>query len=84
MIAACPDPEAIKKLCKIIKLSPCECALVGDADSDLTMAHEAGISVILGYTAGWTQSPSLTKHQHLVHHWDELSIQQNSKVFLFH
>ncbi len=70
-----PDPNAIQSLCKILKLSPSECALIGDADSDLVMAQKAGVGIILGYTAGWTHSPYLTKHHELIHHWDELSIQ---------
>ena len=69
-----PNPEAAKKLCRILNLKPSECALIGDADSDLRMAHQAGMGLILGYTAGWSTPPSLNEHQHLIHHWDELDI----------
>jgi len=70
-----PDPAAVIKLCKALMLEPSECALIGDADSDLQMAHKAGIGIVLGYTSGWTQPAQLTAHQHLIKHWDDLTIQ---------
>ncbi len=75
-----PNPDAVKGLCKKINLEPSECALVGDSDSDLLMARKAGIRICIGYTSGWSQSPQLTQQQELIHHWDELNIQQNTKV----
>ncbi len=70
-----PNPAAVKGLCKILKIDPKECALIGDADSDLRMAREAGVAIVLGYTSGWATPPELTQHQHLIHHWDEIRIQ---------
>ncbi len=75
-----PDPAAVHNLCKILSINPRDCALIGDADSDLKMARKAGIELTLGYTAGWTQKPNLSAHQHLIHNWDELTVQQNPKV----
>ena len=72
-----PHPSAVKGLCKKLNLHPSECALVGDADSDLLMARQSGIGVTLGYTAGWTTKPQLTEYQYLINNWDELSISQN-------
>ena len=72
-----PHPSAVKGLCKKLNLHPSECALIGDADSDLLMAHQSGIGVTLGYTAGWTKKPQLTKHQHLINNWNELTIRQS-------
>ncbi len=75
-----PDPGAVKGLCDQLGLNPSECALIGDADSDLTMARQSNINLILGYLAGWSKQPSLTEHQHLIHHWNDLTIEQNPKV----
>jgi len=51
------------------------CALIGDADSDLHMAREAGVALTLGYVAGWQQPPRLSGHQHLIQHWRELQVE---------
>ena len=69
-----PSPAAVIELCKEINLQPYECALVGDADSDLLMARKSGIGITLGYRGGWSKQPNLTKHQYLINSWDELSI----------
>jgi phosphoglycolate phosphatase len=71
-----PDPGAVRGLCKQLNLDPSQCALIGDADSDLLMARRAGIDCALGYVAGWHQTPDLTSHQHLIHHWQELRVEQ--------
>ena len=71
-----PDPYAVEGLCKQIKLAPSECALIGDADSDLLMARQSGIGLSLGYTGGWSQIPHLTQHHYLIKSWDELTIRQ--------
>ena len=69
-----PDPAAVHALCENLGLEPSQCALIGDADSDLLMAREAGIGHGLGYVAGWTQSPDLSAHDHLIQHWNELGV----------
>ncbi len=69
-----PSPDAVKGLCHKIGLSPYQCALIGDADTDLDMARQAGIGLSIGYTAGWANPPELTKHQYLIHHWNDLSV----------
>ena len=71
-----PHPDAVEGLCQKINLQPCECALIGDADSDLLMARQAGIKLSLGYTGGWSQTPQLTQHHYLIKRWDELTIRQ--------
>ena len=38
-----PDPAAVKGLCARMKLQPEHCALIGDAETDLKMAKEAGV-----------------------------------------
>ena len=72
-----PDPGAVHGLCKKLNLDPSQCALIGDADSDLLMARRAGIGSALGYVAGWHRTPDLTSHQHLIHHWQELSVAED-------
>tara|TARA_B100000700_G_C15024571_1_gene847483 strand:+ start:540 stop:1316 length:777 start_codon:yes stop_codon:yes gene_type:complete len=69
-----PDPNAVKELCKILRVNPHDCALIGDSDSDLLMAREAGMKLALGFTGGWTEKPKLSYQHHLIHHWDEISI----------
>ena len=72
-----PDPGAVHGLCNKLDLDPSQCALIGDADSDLLMARRAGIGSALGYVAGWHRTPDLTSHQHLIHHWQELSVAED-------
>ena len=74
-----PDPEAIKGLCQILKVKPIECALIGDADTDLLMARKAGVQICLGYLSGWSRPPVLTEHHKLIKHWGDLSVNENLK-----
>ena len=69
-----PNPGAVHALCGSLGLDPGRCALIGDADSDLFMAREAGIGHGLGYVAGWKKSPELSAHDHLIRHWNELQV----------
>ena len=48
-----PDPGAVQALCGQLGLQPKDCALIGDAETDLTMATAAGIGVVLGFGGGW-------------------------------
>ena len=69
-----PNPGAVHALCDQLGLDPGRCALIGDADSDLLMAREAGIGHGLGYVAGWEHCPNLSAHDHLIRHWSELEV----------
>ena len=73
-----PDPAAVHALCSQLNLSVDRCALIGDADTDLLMAKRAGIGAAIGYVAGWHRSPDLTAHDHLIHHWQDLTVVQPS------
>ena len=68
-----PNPNAVKGLCKLIKIDPSECALIGDSDSDLKMAKDAGIGIRMGYISGWNIKPNLSYQQELISKWDDLS-----------
>ena len=68
-----PDPGAVQGLCSQLNLTAETCALIGDADTDLLMARKAGIGLPLGYVAGWHREPTLTGHEHLISHWNELT-----------
>ena len=61
-------------------LAPAHCALIGDADSDLQMARQAGIGLSLGYMAGWNQPPKLTNYHYLIHHWNDLVVKADPKI----
>jgi phosphoglycolate phosphatase len=71
-----PDPAAVHGLCEQLGISASDCALIGDANSDLRMAVAAGIphQRALGYTAAWSTPPPLAEPHPLVHHWRELSL----------
>ena len=73
-----PHVGAVHGLCAKLNLRASDCALIGDADTDLLMARQAGIGITLGYVAGWHQSPELTAHEQLIHHWSELTIKGRS------
>ena len=69
-----PDPGAVASLCQILGIAPGECALIGDANSDLQMARAAGVGVILGYSSGWRRPLDLDPSFPTIEHWEELSI----------
>jgi phosphoglycolate phosphatase len=69
-----PDPGAVHGLCQWLDVSPSECALIGDANSDLYMARAAGVGVILGYCSGWRRPLQLDRSFPHLQHWDELSL----------
>ncbi|WP_320675144.1 HAD family hydrolase [Prochlorococcus sp. MIT 1341] len=75
-----PDPGAAKGLCNLLGLAPSQCAMIGDSDSDLRMAKKADLPIILGYISGWSMSPTLSQHQNLIYHWDDLNIQATTKI----
>ncbi|AHF62899.1 HAD-superfamily hydrolase subfamily IA, variant 3 [Synechococcus sp. WH 8109] len=69
-----PDPQAVLELCGRLGLPPQRCALVGDAETDLQMALEAGIGGVIGFTGGWKRAPELPSAQHLLHSWTDLAL----------
>ena len=69
-----PDPQAVLELCDRIGLPPQRCALIGDAETDLQMALEAGIGGVIGFTGGWSRAPELPSAQHLLHSWNDLAL----------
>ncbi|MEB3333365.1 MAG: HAD-IA family hydrolase, partial [Cyanobacteriota bacterium] len=54
-----PDPRAVHQLCQFLGLSPSNCALIGDANSDLRMGRSAGVALTIGYRGGWRQAVTL-------------------------
>jgi len=73
-----PNPKAVIELCKKMNLSPSECALISDADTDLKMAKEADIPIVIGFTGGWKNPPTLTEKQFIIEKLNELNIQINT------
>ena len=69
-----PKPEAVIELCKKMKLNPSECALISDADTDLRMAKNAGIPIVVGFTGGWKKPPYLTEKTFLIEELNELKV----------
>jgi phosphoglycolate phosphatase len=49
--------------------------LIGDAETDLQMAQDAGIGCVLGYLGGWQIRPELTGTKHQFEHWNELELE---------
>ena len=70
-----PKPEAVIELCKKMNLNPSECALISDADTDLKMAKEADISIVMGFTGGWKEPPNLNEERFIVEKLNDLKIQ---------
>ncbi|WP_413677321.1 HAD family hydrolase [Prochlorococcus sp. MIT 0916] len=73
-----PNPKAVIELCKRMKINPTECALISDADTDLKMAKDADVSIIIGFTGGWKNPPTLTEKQFIIEKLNELNIQINT------
>ena len=69
-----PDPEAVAQLCARLRLEPSNCALIGDAETDLRMAHAAGIGLVIGFQGGWSLAPSLPSCSHAFQHWNEIEV----------
>ena len=72
-----PKPEAVIELCKKMNLNPSDCALISDADTDLKMAKEADIPIVIAFTGGWEIPPNLTEGRFLVENLNELKIHLN-------
>ena len=72
-----PKPKAVIELCKKMNLNPTECALISDADTDLRMAKNAGIPIIIGFTGGWKTPPILNEKKFLIEKLNELKIHSN-------
>ena len=73
-----PNPAAVIELCKKMNLNPSECALISDADTDLKMAKEANIKIVIGFTGGWAKPPNLTEQKFLLKKLNELKVQRNN------
>jgi len=73
-----PNPKAVIELCKRMNFNPSECALISDADTDLKMAKEADMPIIIGFTGGWKNPPTLTEKQFIIEKLNELNIQINT------
>jgi len=69
-----PDPAAVHALCASLGVAPTSCALIGDANSDLRMAKQAGVPVVIGYTSGWSSTPPLDPCFPCLSHWNELEV----------
>ena len=72
-----PNPEAVIELCKKMNFNPSDCALISDADTDLRMAKEADIPIVIGFTGGWKNSPNLHEKLFLLEKLNELKIHSN-------
>ena len=69
-----PNPEAVIELCKNMDINPTDCALISDADTDLRMAKEAGVQIVVGFTGGWKTPPTLNEKRFLIKKLNELKI----------
>lgn len=47
-----PDPELLHLLCRRLEVDPRECAVVGDALSDIKMGQAAGVKLTIGVATG--------------------------------
>ncbi len=70
-----PNPKAVIELCKRMRITPSECALISDADTDLKMAKDADVPIIIGFTGGWERPPALSEKQFMIEKLNEIHIQ---------
>ena len=75
-----PDPAAVHALCAQLGIQANRCALIGDANSDLRMAQQAGVPVVLGYGAGWSIAPPLDPRFPCLQHWRELQVNAGQHI----
>ena len=68
------DPQMIIPFSKKMNFNPSDCALISDADTDLRMAKEAGITIVVGFNGGWQTPPALTENRFLIEKLNELKI----------
>ena len=73
-----PSPKAVIELCKEMKLKAAECAFISDADTDLKMAKEAEIKLVIGFTGGWKNHPTLTEQRFSIEKLNELKIHSSN------
>jgi phosphoglycolate phosphatase len=74
-----PDPKAVHQLCASLGVAPSNCALIGDANSDLRMARAAGVAVAIGYRGGWRQTVALAEDYPYLDHWSDLLVAGGAK-----
>tara|TARA_Y100001968_G_scaffold124104_1_gene113111 strand:- start:198 stop:986 length:789 start_codon:yes stop_codon:yes gene_type:complete len=73
-----PNPDAVIELCKRMNLDPSECAFISDADTDIKMAKDADIPIVIGFTGGWMNPPILKETQFIIKKLNELKILRNT------
>ncbi len=73
-----PNPKAVIELCKKMNFNPSDYALISDADTDLRMAKEAGIPIVVGFNGGWGKPPALAEKRFLIEKLNELKIHSSN------
>ena len=73
-----PNPKAVIELCKKMNLKASECALISDADTDLKMAKEADMKLVIGFTGGWKNNPTLSEQRFIIEKLNELKIHSSA------
>ena len=73
-----PNPKAVIEPCKKMNFNPSDCALISDADTDLRMAKEAGIPIVVGFNGGWGKPPTLNEKRFLIEKLNELKIHSSN------
>jgi HAD superfamily hydrolase (TIGR01662 family) len=57
-----PNPAAVHALCDELGVAPEQCALIGDANSDLRMARDAGVAAVVQIGEGWFGAERTASH----------------------
>lgn len=68
-----PDPTPLLEICQDLGISPAATLVIGDADTDMMMAQNAG-ALGLGVTWGWTIAPAIRQTHLVVHHPDAIQV----------
>jgi phosphoglycolate phosphatase len=69
-----PDPLCFQDLCQELGVLPQATLMIGDASSDMLMAHQAGAAGCIGIQGGWSEPPDIDYADVLIQQWVEIQV----------
>jgi phosphoglycolate phosphatase-like HAD superfamily hydrolase len=68
------DADRLQQLLSILQVSPAQILVVGDAATDVEVAHHLGAQGCIGFGGGWTLPLRLESVSVMIHQLSELKI----------
>jgi phosphoglycolate phosphatase len=68
------DPQLLQQLLFALAVEPQQVLMIGDSQMDVEVAREAGLSGCIGFTGGWTISPSIAGATALAERFSQVEI----------